>query len=148
MCVAQVVTFDDYGVSGHANHRDAHRGVLAWAAAQRVPPLVLTLSSRPFLLKYSAFLDMAVIGSARFLQRALAASLPSAALSHGTCPAPALVLPALRYQDLWLPWRCLQLYASQSVFYRQLFVLLSSYTYVNVLEAYSSNTQQCNIISA
>lgn len=32
---AAVVTFDARGVSGHANHVATHRGVLAWAQAQR-----------------------------------------------------------------------------------------------------------------
>jgi N-acetylglucosaminylphosphatidylinositol deacetylase len=125
-----VLTFDGWGVSGHPNHRDASRGVVAMAAAQsgtaRTTPSnihsVWQLRSEPLLLKFLGPLGAALGAMLALLLASLSLRRPAAI---AVVPAPRPVLASLR---------AMRLHASQWVWFRWLFVGLSSYGWVNVLE--------------
>ncbi|KAI8476247.1 MAG: N-acetylglucosaminylphosphatidylinositol de-N-acetylase family protein [Monoraphidium minutum] len=108
-----VVTFDAVGVSGHVNHRAVHRGVAALLAARGAALGVA---------------DAWQLVSLRLPRKFLSAA--DVSLSRALAPRGALVLAggALRTS-----LSAMRAHASQWVWYRKLFVLLSSYTYVNTL---------------
>ncbi|EEB06371.1 pig-L [Schizosaccharomyces japonicus yFS275] len=54
--ISLVITFDGYGISGHANHRACHRGVIDYAREHR-GLRVYTLDSVNILRKYWTLLD-------------------------------------------------------------------------------------------
>jgi N-acetylglucosaminylphosphatidylinositol deacetylase len=115
--ISTIVTFDRYGVSGHPNHIAVHNGVLE--LKESMPPglIYLQLRTRSLFTKY--------VG-------------PLAALPYTTFSATyvsrsnfvALIHPGLA----WASMAAMQRHASQLVWFRYLFVLFSSYTYVNELE--------------
>lgn len=110
-----VVTFDEGGVSGHANHVSVHRGVLRAVADVGVGS------------------DYADVAAVRFWQlrssgllRKYAGALP--VLLGASAPAVLAVNASMR-----LSYNAMAAHASQFVWYRKLFVVFSSYTFVNVL---------------
>lgn len=109
-----VLTFDAYGVSGHLNHRCVHEGVRQLLASKGRSLGVQhgwQLVSEALLVKYSCLL-----------------ALPLLARLRG---AGQLVL---RGGALHQSLRAMAAHHSQWVWYRKLFVLFSSYTYVNRLQ--------------
>lgn len=123
-----LLTFDGWGVSGHPNHRDTSRGVVAMAAAQSGTATpnnihsVWQLRSEPLLLKFLGPLG-AALGALLALLLALLSVRRAGAIA--VVPAPRPVLASLR---------AMRLHASQWVWFRWLFVGLSSYGWVNLLE--------------
>ena len=108
------MTFDDFGVSGHANHRATYEGVVAWAALNRTHSIALwTLHSQPLVRKYSGALVRCVLPQ-----------WPPAP------PGSVVVIPP--WADVGCPLEAMRRHASQLVWFRYLFVWLSSYTYENV----------------
>eukprot|EP00981_Chlorochromonas_danica_P006012 scaffold1244_cov162-Ochromonas_danica.AAC.48 len=104
-----VVTFDDYGVSGHPNHIAVYQGVrLATlrSSGENLPKHVLKLCSKPLIRKFWGVFDVPL----SFL-----------------CDETMLVVNGQ-------PWRTALAFAqhtSQMLVYRQAFILLSSFTYIN-----------------
>ncbi|KAF8062000.1 Pigl [Scenedesmus sp. PABB004] len=108
-----VLTFDAHGVSGHINHRGVHAGVAALLATRGTALGVCAawqLVSECLAVKFSC-----------------AAAVPLAAALARRAPGHALV----RGGDVAASVRAMAAHGSQWVWYRKLFVLLSSYTYVN-----------------
>ncbi|KAF6259097.1 N-acetylglucosaminylphosphatidylinositol de-N-acetylase family protein [Scenedesmus sp. NREL 46B-D3] len=109
-----VFTFDAHGVSGHLNHRGVHHGVRLLLESQGRQLGVQAgwqLVSERLLHKYGCLL-----------------SAPLSALLLR--PGQALVTSA----RVWASVRAMAAHKSQWVWYRKLFVMLSSYTYVNRLQ--------------
>lgn len=109
-----VLTFDAYGVSGHINHQGVHDGVRLLLESEGHHLGVQhgwQLVSESLLHKYSCLL--AVLLSALLLRR-----------------GQVLVLGG----KVWASVRAMAAHTSQWVWYRKLFVLLSSYTLVNRLQ--------------
>nr|XP_009757916.1 PREDICTED: probable N-acetylglucosaminyl-phosphatidylinositol de-N-acetylase isoform X2 [Nicotiana sylvestris]XP_009757917.1 PREDICTED: probable N-acetylglucosaminyl-phosphatidylinositol de-N-acetylase isoform X2 [Nicotiana sylvestris] len=121
-----VVTFDNYGVSGHCNHCDVHQGVrklLQYTSHGEVEAwelvssslVSLPLISTNILRKYSGPVDIWLsILSAKFHLRGVVHCLLN---EH-----PRRSLAAMAQHK------------SQWVWFRKLFVCFSSYTYVNCLK--------------
>ncbi|KIY98423.1 N-acetylglucosaminylphosphatidylinositoldeacetylase [Monoraphidium neglectum] len=108
-----VLTFDARGVSGHANHTAVHRGVRS------------LLQTRGPALGVTSAWQLVSLGLPRkFL------SIADTWLSRTLAPRGALVLAG---GSLGTSLAAMRAHASQWVWYRKLFVLLSSYTYVNTL---------------
>jgi N-acetylglucosaminylphosphatidylinositol deacetylase len=113
--VDQVITFDDYGVSGHPNHIATSRGVSQ--ALSRYNSLgnhsihCLQLQSTNCLRKFMGFIDL------------LWSRLTI------TSPRDILVLNP----NILLTFSAMSAHASQFVWYRRVFLLLSRYTYLNTL---------------
>ncbi|EPS72586.1 hypothetical protein M569_02171, partial [Genlisea aurea] len=108
-----MITFDDYGVSGHCNHRDLHRGVRK--LLQNNPGRNIEaweLVSRSILRKYIGPVDI---------------WLSSLSLDGGKQSLIPNVDPVKTYAAM-------AQHSSQWVWYRKLFVAFSSYTYCNTLK--------------
>lgn len=108
MRMPQVVTFDGYGVSGHANHRAVAQALLSHAATGDVPFALWTLQSLPWSVKFTG----------------PAAALLLPALGY----APPVLCPSVR-----TVWRAMLAHWSQFTWYRALFLAFSAYPFVNVL---------------
>ncbi|XP_057749996.1 uncharacterized protein LOC130968633 isoform X1 [Arachis stenosperma] len=115
-CINMIITFDNYGVSGHCNHRDVHYGVsskLLYDTLQKDID-VWELVSTNILRKYSGPIDIWLTMIWAMLH------------SSGTIQYLVNEHPRRSY-------RAMAQHASQWVWFRKLFVTLSSYTYVNTL---------------
>lgn len=115
--ISTVVTFDRYGVSGHPNHIAVHNGVQE--LKKNMPPglLHLQLRTRGLLLKYVgvlAVLPYVLWSSTNVSRTSFVAVIPPAAV--------------------WESAGAMRKHASQLVWFRYLFVMFSSYTYVNEME--------------
>mmetsp|Transcript_16944 Transcript_16944/g.42967 ORF Transcript_16944/g.42967 Transcript_16944/m.42967 type:complete len:273 (-) Transcript_16944:80-898(-) len=117
-----VVTFDNYGVSGHPNHVAVHTGVREFAGSAHGRALgaggvrYLELESVGFARKYIGPFDALVD---------LLAARASEPAEHGR-----LVVSST---DAGLSWRAMAAHASQFVWFRRLFVAFSRYTFLNCL---------------
>ncbi|KAG2429017.1 hypothetical protein HXX76_011259 [Chlamydomonas incerta] len=152
----ELVTFDAGGVSGHPNHASifrAVRGMLASGAppagsdsdGHAVRPChVYTLVTHPLLVKFSGPLGAALLLMRAHLQgrRQPAAATASTSAGAGAASAAgggALGVPAgggplaFATANPVLPLRAMCCHWSQFVWYRLLFILFSTYTYVNLL---------------
>jgi len=107
---SQVVTFDERGVSDHPNHIATYHGVrLALSNMSKLKvlttPVGLKLQSNNVLRKFSGVFDILL-----------------------ACWFSEYVVVAM---GLWTALRGMYLHRSQNQLYRQVFVLLSSFTYIN-----------------
>ncbi|KAL6280044.1 hypothetical protein ACE6H2_016925 [Prunus campanulata] len=110
-----IITFDNYGVSGHCNHCDVHYGVmkLLHASSQRKIEAWELVSTNIFR-KYSGPVDIWL------------SSLYPMQCSHE-------VRHCLLNEQPRKSFRAMAQHSSQWVWFRKLFVGFSSYTYVNTL---------------
>ncbi|KAI8060844.1 putative deacetylase LmbE-like domain-containing protein [Gongronella butleri] len=114
-----IITFDDYGVSGHTNHRAAYRGVLAYQEQYGGEVAVYKLVSISVLRKYIGMLDILMMNlQARWLRRPGAASWTSIS----SVPAYLQTHMAMRQHRTQLVW------------FRWLYVTFSRYMFINELE--------------
>lgn len=114
---AAVVTFDAAGASRHPNHVATWRGLVALRASwgdEKAPRVDwLALESAPFYRKFLGALDVLVA--------------PCRAARDGR---PSLLVANF---DVRAAYAALAAHASQLVWFRRLFLLFSSYTYLNRL---------------
>nr|XP_043613050.1 probable N-acetylglucosaminyl-phosphatidylinositol de-N-acetylase isoform X2 [Erigeron canadensis] len=110
-----IITFDDYGVSGHCNHRDVHRGVRKFMLDTSLQEVeAWELVSTNIIRKYSGPVDIWL-------------SFLGAQNSHYEPIHCLLNVNPLR------SYAAMSEHLSQWVWFRKLFVSFSSYTYVNTL---------------
>ncbi|KAK6123797.1 hypothetical protein DH2020_042466 [Rehmannia glutinosa] len=111
-----IITFDDYGISGHCNHRDVHQGVrklLHDVSGRHLEAWELV--STNILRKY--------IGPVDIWLSILFARYQRNGQSH-----------CLVNSDPRRSYAAMAQHSSQWVWFRKLFVAFSSYTYVNTLK--------------
>lgn len=127
--VLQMLTFDDYGISGHPNHTAVYRGALALLASSPSPaPVTLwVLESTNLLRKYLGLLDL-FFSLPSNTGRAICSSRES-----GGDRLHALDSVLVVRLTPWESWCAMATHASQWVWYRRLFVLFSRYTYINTI---------------
>jgi len=144
---AQVVTFDEGGVSGHPNHvalaRAASSLVRPEGEEAPLPPAVKvwTLETTNIIREYTGPLDILIsvavwlclwlCGPLRQGMRAMNYGSSSSSSSSSSSNTTGFCLclnnsPGLTY-------RAMLAHASQFVWYRRLFIVFSRYTYVNTL---------------
>ncbi|CAN1143822.1 Probable N-acetylglucosaminyl-phosphatidylinositol de-N-acetylase [Linum perenne] len=113
----QIITFDDYGVSGHCNHCDVHNGVrkLLQNTSERHLE-AWELVSNNILRKYSGPVDV-------WLSMLLATKSNNREAAY-----------CLLNDQPWKSFHAMAAHSSQWVWFRKLFVLFSSYTYVNTIQ--------------
>lgn len=146
----QIITFDDYGVSGHSNHISVHKGVRRYLArrqadaSSRGPVAGFCLESTSLLRKYSGPIDVAV-SQCLFPPERPSFPVPSQVQRQGSDPGPGrgdssgpgssvLSIPSLFWTaDPLVSYRAMQAHASQWVWFRKLFVFFSRYSFVNTL---------------
>ncbi|ESQ50129.1 hypothetical protein EUTSA_v10002077mg [Eutrema salsugineum] len=113
-----IITFDNYGVSGHSNHRDVHHGVLKFLMINSEKNIkAWELVSFNIFRKYCGPVDiwLSILSAKR----------------HPSKRHPSKLI-IINEQ----PWKSLEAMAqhlSQWVWFRKLFVIFSSYTYTNTL---------------
>lgn len=107
-----IITFDNYGVSGHCNHRDVHHGVRRFMldTSQREVEAWELVSSN-IIRKYSGPIDI---------------WLSSWNARNG-------LMHCLLNENPRISYAAMSQHLSQWVWFRKLFVSFSSYTYVNTL---------------
>lgn len=112
--ISTIVTFDRYGVSQHPNHIDVHRSVAEMRNSTPPGLLYYQLKTRGLLAKYAG---------------------PLAAILHSIFSGGesqrskfSILIPPTA---VWKSVAAMQRHASQLVWFRYLFVLFSSYTYIN-----------------
>lgn len=115
--ISTIVTFDQYGISSHPNHIAVHKGVRELKNSMPPGLLYVQLPTRSILTKYVG--PLAALPYTIF-------SPTDVSRTHFV----ALVHPA----SAWASMAAMRRHASQLVWFRYLFVLFSSYTYVNELE--------------
>lgn len=118
--IDSIITFDNYGISGHCNHRDVHHGIhkmLCETSQGNVE--AWELISTNILRKYSGPLDV-------WLSIVYAMHQPS-----------EQILCLLNKQPR-KSFLAMAQHLSQWVWFRKLFVLFSSYTYVNTLRKFNN----------
>ncbi|KAG5510507.1 hypothetical protein JKF63_06804 [Porcisia hertigi] len=115
--ISTIVTFDKYGVSGHPNHIAVHNGVRE--LKENMPPgiLYLQLKTRSLLSKY--------VGPLAVFPYLLWSSTGISRTSF------VAVIPPV---SAWESMAAMHKHASQLVWFRYLFVVFSSYTYVNEIQ--------------
>lgn len=150
-----LLTFDDYGISGHPNHIDTFKGVQAFLVDQHPPPsgrahaadasaksvpletppvVGYSLLSTPIYRKYLGLLD--AVYSRFEAYSAESDSTPSS--SPPSYAHPSFFLFFSFRVDL--VYRCMSLHASQFVWYRRLFILFSRYTCINSIRRITTET--------
>ncbi|CAN1306107.1 Probable N-acetylglucosaminyl-phosphatidylinositol de-N-acetylase [Linum perenne] len=112
-----IITFDDYGVSGHCNHCDVHNGVrkLLQNTSERHLE-AWELVSNNILRKYGGPVDV-------WLSMLLATKSNNREAAY-----------CLLNDQPWKSFHAMAAHSSQWVWFRKLFVLFSSYTYVNTIQ--------------
>ncbi|KAG9153629.1 hypothetical protein Leryth_008562 [Lithospermum erythrorhizon] len=113
-----IITFDNYGVSGHCNHRDVHQGVIRSLHEESMRNVeVWELVSTNILRKYSGAIDIWLsIFFAKYQ-------------GH-----PDFQLKCLLNENPRKTYAAMAQHKSQWIWFRKLFVAFSSYTYVNTLK--------------
>jgi len=111
-----VISFDERGVSGHPNHIATFRGLqLAYTSTlkrERPKLLALTLQSKGICRKFSGMLDILVSCLKLALHREV----------YVVCSVLGVINAAMRG---------IFIHRSQNVWYRRIFILISSFSYVN-----------------
>ncbi|CAL9057994.1 unnamed protein product [Musa banksii] len=114
--IDSLITFDDFGVSGHPNHRDVHHGIRMLLSANKQRKFeAWELVSRSIFRKYTGPLDvwLSIVSSSYYRQTQIYCLLNNR-------PSKSYLAMA-EHQSQW-------------VWFRKLFVLFSSYTYMNTLQ--------------
>ncbi|CAN8279859.1 unnamed protein product [Cochlearia groenlandica] len=108
-----IITFDNHGVSGHCNHRDVHRGVLKFLQSNSDRNIkAWELVSLDILRKYCGPIDIWL-----------------SILSGKIYPSKVIIVNEQPRKSI----EAMSQHSSQWVWFRKLFVSLSSYTYTNTL---------------
>uniref|UniRef100_A0A1D1XPV8 N-acetylglucosaminylphosphatidylinositol deacetylase n=1 Tax=Anthurium amnicola TaxID=1678845 RepID=A0A1D1XPV8_9ARAE len=112
--IDKIITFDSHGISGHQNHRDVHHGLCMLLQEKRPEVEAWELISTSILRKYSGPVDI-------WLSIFYSLYWP-----HGQTCCLLNTHPRKCYLAM-------AEHESQWVWFRKLFVMFSSYTYVNTL---------------
>lgn len=107
--IDSIVTFDSVGVSGHQNHKHTHRGVVAHRAEHkdRLGLSYWYLHTAPIYVKYSSWL----------------------AVWYYSLVADNSTIFINKNEEL--VWASMRAHESQLVWFRRLYLLFTSYVYVN-----------------
>ncbi len=147
---SQVITFDAYGVSGHCNHIDTHYGVksaIKHLQTDHSKLELFVLESVNVFRKFSGWMEW-IFAVCHFLMIASAYMIVSYARMMDIMPIGALRSLSNQYvtvgSTVYSPvnivagmctiWAAMGAHASQLLWYRRIFIVLSSYSYINVLE--------------
>jgi N-acetylglucosaminylphosphatidylinositol deacetylase len=128
-----LITFDDYGVSGHKNHISCFHGAQQYLRQQNDPSKrvrTFVLRSNYIIPKYLAWLTFP--SAAKSLRHRI---MLAAALNVATVPGNHGLL--FSNPDPHAVHRAMQAHESQYVWFRRLFVKFSQYVYWNSLELIS-----------
>lgn len=121
-----LVTFDEYGISGHQNHIDTCQGAQTAFMAERGKPentravkSLWAIVTYGFALKYLAFLNAVIEAIKIVVQERTVKGVPKYVFASNP--------------ELISTWKAMGNHKSQFVWYRKLWCLFSSYAYINTL---------------
>ncbi|XP_070573361.1 N-acetylglucosaminyl-phosphatidylinositol de-N-acetylase-like [Ptychodera flava] len=108
-----VVTFDDYGVSGHKNHTSVYKALRQLVTKKQLPTGVQAycLESIPLWRKYLLQLDLPI-----------------------SCLLPQGLLFVSSWQGVWQAQKAMYAHWSQFVWFRVLYIIFSRYMVINTLK--------------
>ncbi|KAI8578179.1 hypothetical protein K450DRAFT_248503 [Umbelopsis ramanniana AG] len=119
-----IITFDNYGVSGHTNHQAAYRGALQYVKTSGNGTVSLyKLPSVSLVRKYIGLGDLPL---AIFSSRMVKTSTPKNSLLFLSSPGQYLITH-----------KAMRQHSSQLVWFRWLYVIFSRYMVINELEKVS-----------
>lgn len=118
--VKTLITFDDYGISGHPNHKSIHRSIMRMIRKLNGSRIkVLMLKSLSIWRKYTSFLD----------------SIPTLILDlMDSQYGKNTIIRVLDFEGYATLKQTLELHSSQMVWFRQFYMLFSRYMFINELE--------------
>lgn len=121
-----LITFDEYGISGHKNHIDTCQGAeTAFMTEHKKPENARVVKSLwaivtyGFALKYLAFLNAVVEAVKMIIQERTVKGVPKYVFASNP--------------ELASTWKAMKNHKTQFVWYRRLWCLFSSYAYINTL---------------
>ena len=121
-----LVTFDEYGISGHKNHIDTCLGAQTALMSEHKKPenmravkSLWAIVTYGFAFKYLAFLNAVVEAVKMIIQERTVKGVPKYVFASN----PSLVST----------WKAMTNHKSQFLWYRKLWCLFSSYAYINTL---------------
>lgn len=121
--IKQVISFDDYGISDHPNHKSINKALkLISERAEHSDIDFLVLESVPIWRKYISFLDA--------IFTILASYYPS---------SKSVITLSLDFDQRKALQDILTLHQSQMVWFRQLYMTFSRYMFINDLRQLTSN---------
>lgn len=107
-----LVTFDDYGVSGHHNHISTYRGIESILCSLKEMSIsVYRLESVHILRKFTGFFDLLATGLSSSREDVLVVNV-----------------------NIFIIFHAMKSHQTQFVWYRIIFLLLSRYSYINLLK--------------
>jgi len=134
-----VITFDDFGVSGHPNHRAVHRGVKLWVRSTSLSTFAISEIKVDVDQSSVATLDLVVQPTIKVLQ--LVSTSIIRKFSGALDILFWLVGPYGEEQhvcfmsyDLIKILNAMRLHGSQWVWFRMLFVFFGRYSYINTFK--------------
>lgn len=115
-----LITFDSYGVSGHANHRSIYSATKDLKEKLAYPKVSFyVLKSVTFFRKYSTFLDAVITIVTDYMNKITRRKEMTVAIN---------------FNEHAKLKQILQLHQSQMVWYRQLYMMFSRFMFINNLE--------------
>ena len=137
-----VITFDDYGVSGHKNHRDTYANMMegykelfsqsSSNSATRTPPRFFKLVSLPIWRKYSSIFGVLIQHGYENIREFIFGDGDGKKKSSSSTTLTFVLPPSEGFQSMRGLWR----HRSQFVWFRFFYVLMASYSYENILEEF------------
>ncbi|TPX37701.1 hypothetical protein SmJEL517_g00732 [Synchytrium microbalum] len=129
-----IITFDDYGVSGHANHRALFHGAQLYMSSpnkKNPPPPAYSLTSIPLYRKFTSHLDLIYSAAPlRNLFTAQSSPIPIPFAKDELLP----VLFVSTSEQYRVSVGAMLKHASQMVWFRWLYITFSRYMVVNDLK--------------
>jgi N-acetylglucosaminylphosphatidylinositol deacetylase len=120
--VEVILTFDDCGVSGHINHVAVSKAVAHFVATQQYNVVAFGLESLSLFRKYIGPFDICL--------SYLLSKTKTTVSFMGLASLPEFHVFSICRNWLTL-WHAMQAHQSQFVWYRRLFIVFSSYSYIN-----------------
>jgi LmbE family N-acetylglucosaminyl deacetylase len=169
-CRVVLITFDDFGVSGHVNHKDTYIAVLDWTMKQLIlgssgsssvedgddndattttnsVQLLMEAwqleSERNLLQKYIPLQEWGLfLWYIWMVSVGIGSSYTNPDWTTLTTTTTITSTVTIRCHQPWLNWKAMATHASQWVWYRRLFVVFSCFTFCNKLRPMIRVTQQ------
>ncbi|KZT04513.1 LmbE-like protein [Laetiporus sulphureus 93-53] len=142
--ITTILTFDDYGISGHPNHYSLPRGVVHLISSLSVTssptngsalpsiPRLFALVSMPLLSKYTGPLSLLLVPLQRALNGMLLSNSEHNTVTTGQHDAgPSRVVFISGAAEYATALRAMRQHRSQLVWFRWLYVTFSRYMWVN-----------------
>ncbi|KAL0932544.1 glycan biosynthesis protein [Colletotrichum truncatum] len=131
-----IITFDEYGISGHINHRAVSAAVSEYVKSDSSAPVAYKLVTTTLLRKYTFLFDLPFTALAFAWRIAAAVILPSSKINEGYSRK-ALVVST--WQQYFKTRNAFASHNSQYSWDRHLYMILSRYVWFNDIKRMPSD---------